>query len=125
MFDLQLLILSTLLLGQILCNPVQPTDKVIIESSFFSKLPDGGYEFSYDLSDGSYRREFAQQREIDGVKVLSITGKFGFVGDDGEKYDVSYNAGEQGFVTEEEVLGPPKPRLISNPDTEMSLVGGK
>lgn len=60
-------------------------------------MPDGGYKFSYELSDGSYRSESAAQKEIGGEKVLSINGVFGFIGDDGNKYDVTYNAGEEGF----------------------------
>lgn len=101
-FEFQIILLAILLLGQTQCNPVKPTDEVTIDSYKFLNSPDGGYEFFYKLSDESYRRESARQKEIDGVKVLSITGEYGFVGDDGSKYDVYYNAGEQGFVTQKD-----------------------
>lgn len=124
--------LSAFLLGQIMCIPVQPAAEIVKTVSYeFLNLPTGGYEFSYELSDGSYRRETSAQKEIGGEKVLSIDGVFGFIGDDGNKYDVTYNAGEEGFVAhgkhlptneeEKQERAPIKPILRSRPEITVKV----
>lgn len=90
--------LSTLFLGHALCIPLQSATPVETVQYKFSNLPDGGYEYNYELSDGSYKQESAKLLKTGDTEALEISGKFGFIGTDGIQYDVTYTAGEEGFI---------------------------
>lgn len=65
----------------------------------FRQLPNNGYHFIYELSDGQSRDEFASFE--DGI--LRITGTYSYIGDDKKTYTVQYTADENGYDAKTDV----------------------
>jgi hypothetical protein len=63
----------------------------------YNQLPNNGYHFAYELSDGQIRDEFATFD--DGI--LRIKGIYSYIGDDGKNYVVQYTADENGNKVKE------------------------
>lgn len=52
---------------------------------------------SYLLSDGQYREETGELKQIGEVKVFVVTGFYSYKGSDGKTYKVEYTADENGY----------------------------
>ncbi|XP_028982592.1 larval cuticle protein 65Ag1-like [Diachasma alloeum] len=61
-----------------------------------------GYQYGFELSDGSTKQEQARfspgiDEEGKPADVISVQGSYSFAGDDGQVYTVEYTADENGF----------------------------
>lgn len=83
-------------LGVANCAPAQSNAVEVVKYEF-NPLPDGGYDFAYELSDGSFKKEYAYQKKVGDQSILAISGSYGYNGDDGKFYEVRYTSDEQGF----------------------------
>lgn len=78
------------------------TEEVItVVLNEFEHLPDNGYRFHYELSDGQIRIEKGTFKLVNDVPILVVEGTYSFVADDGKKYVVNYIADENGYRAEE------------------------
>jgi len=59
----------------------------------YEHLPDHGYRFVYELSDGQVREE----EGIFDKSVLVVNGHYAFTSTDGQEFRVDYTADENGF----------------------------
>ncbi|XP_059619782.1 endocuticle structural glycoprotein SgAbd-5-like [Phlebotomus argentipes] len=57
---------------------------------------DGGYQFTYELSDGQIRSETGALKDVGEERVIVVQGAYTFVGPDGLIYWVNYTADENG-----------------------------
>ncbi|XP_055695803.1 endocuticle structural glycoprotein SgAbd-5-like [Lutzomyia longipalpis] len=57
----------------------------------------GGYQFTYELSDGQIRSETGALKDVGEERVIIVQGAYTFVGPDGQIYWVNYTADENGF----------------------------
>ena len=94
--------------------PVREQDPELV---YFENVRDeNGYSFSYKTKDGQFREE---QGTIDPeTGILRVTGVYRFIGTDGETYEYSYEADENGY----RIVEKPPPAGISN-TVLLSLVG--
>lgn len=59
------------------------------------------------MSDGQYREESGELKQVGDVAVYVVTGFYSFKGTDGKTYRVAYSADENGYkakVTGEELV---------------------
>lgn len=63
----------------------------------YEHLPNNGYKYSFDLSDGQYRDEEGSFKKIGENLVLTVTGSYGYTGADGKQYKFRYTADENGY----------------------------
>lgn len=117
------------------CAPA-PSNVVEVIRYDFTPSPDGGYNFVYELSDGSFKEEYAYQKKVGDQSILVISGTYGYTGDDGKFYKVRYTSDEEGFRasgdhlpdTGTDVTAPPiamgvPPSLEISPSVVATLVG--
>lgn len=132
----QFLILAVAALGLAESAPAQGRNAVEVVNSEFSTWPDGGYSYSYELSDGSYKDEYAYLKQVGDQSILVVSGSYGYTGDDGKIYRVRYTSDENGFHasgdhlpdTGTDVAPPPiaaavPPALEISPSLVATLVG--
>ena len=77
-------------------------------------LPDGGYSYLYELSDGQFKQEYGTFKTVGDQKVLVVTGSYSYVAADGKEYRVKYKSDENGFRASGDHL----------PDTGSDVIGG-
>lgn len=53
--------------------------------------------FRYLLSDGQFREETGELKQIGDAKVFIVTGIYSYKGSDGKTYKVEYTASENGY----------------------------
>lgn len=70
----------------------------------FQNFPDKAYHYVYETSDGQFKEESGFFRLIGGIPVLTISGSYGYIGDDGKTYKVQYTSDEKGFRASEDRL---------------------
>lgn len=87
----------TLTVGLITCAPFQGKNSIETVRYEFEHLPDGGYNYSYELSDGSYKNENAYHKKVGDQSILTISGDYGYKDADGKWYRVNYTSDENGF----------------------------
>lgn len=80
------------------CAPAQDRNAVEVVKYEFNPSPDGGYSYSYELSDGSFKEEYAYQKQVGDQSILVVSGSYGYTGDDGKLYRVRYTSDENGFL---------------------------
>lgn len=85
----------------------------------FNQLPDNAYQFVFELSDGQFRKESASLRDVGDQKILSVSGSYGWIGDDGNDYEINYISDENGY----KATGNHLPSITSSPiKTKPNLV---
>lgn len=91
--NIYLVIFQVLKLTTILIVAVNARDSVEVVNYYYNHLPNGEYEFSYELSDGQFRSE---KGSFSDLGVLSIKGDYRYVKDNGETHSVRYISDEKG-----------------------------
>lgn len=88
-------VLSIIFYNLIICAPINgnKSQPQIIKYSY-RHLPNNGYHFIYELSDGQSRDEFGSFDNEAGI--LRITGIYTYIGEDNKLYTVQYTADENG-----------------------------
>lgn len=103
----------------------------------FERLPDDGYFFKYETSDGQTRNENGYFKNIGDQRILVVSGSYSYIGSDGKNYQVRYTSDEKGYRASgdhlldtgtdvEEVVGfgPPGPIEVEiSPSLIASLTG--
>ncbi|XP_011311287.1 larval cuticle protein 8-like, partial [Fopius arisanus] len=90
-----------------LAAPAKEQKEVIVVKETLHEnngLPEG-YQYGYELSDGSSKQEQAQFEEAvdeEGkpVQAIVVRGSYSFVGEDGVTYTINYTADSNGFHPE-------------------------
>ncbi|KAI5631977.1 insect cuticle protein domain-containing protein [Phthorimaea operculella] len=76
---------------------LNPQDVQIVRYDIDNGSPDG-YNFAYELSDGSKHEEQGQlKNQGTENEAISVRGQYSWVGPDGVTYTVTYIADENGF----------------------------
>lgn len=108
----QLIVLSVLIAISIAAPTVDDTEEEhvepipIISSEFESNL-DGGYSFSYESADGTFRQEKAiilNPGEED--EKIAIVGNYRYNNDAGQLVEVSYTSDDKGFQPTGTIIHP-------------------
>lgn len=84
-------------LGLADCAPAEGRNAVEVVIYEFNPQPDGGYSYTYELSDGSFKEEYAYQKKVGDQSILVVSGSYGYNGDNGKFYRVRYTSDENGF----------------------------
>lgn len=84
-------------ISSIICAPIdKKKEEPKIIRYEYKQLPNNGYHFVYELSDGQIRDEFATFEEVDGELLLRITGYYSYISSDNKTHTVEYTADENG-----------------------------
>jgi hypothetical protein len=109
----------------ITCAPLDNNVSPAVVRYEYEHLPDNAYRFVYELSDGQFKDEYGSFVDVDGKKVLFVTGSYGWTDENGKEFKVRYTSDENGFKasgdhlpdTKTDVVGPPllqlSPSLIA------------
>ena len=92
--------LSCLAIGVCIAAPLADTksdEGITIVQYEHQNLPDGGYSFLYELSDGQFKQEYGRFEKIGDELVLVVTGSYSYIGTDGKTYQVKYKSDHNGF----------------------------
>ncbi|KAK5646568.1 hypothetical protein RI129_005032 [Pyrocoelia pectoralis] len=67
------------------------------------------YHFKYETSDGIFREEYGEIVTVDNKEILTVRGKYSYIGTNNVLYVVSYTADEKGYRAEkvEQLLSTP------------------
>ncbi|XP_017300786.1 uncharacterized protein LOC103512175 [Diaphorina citri] len=100
---MKVFIVTFALVGVALCRPqneASPTPIPIL-SFVNEQTPEGGYSYSYQSADGSFREEYATPVKVDAENVTyEIRGSYSYVAPDGTPIKVVYTSGREGFKAE-------------------------
>jgi hypothetical protein len=77
------------------CAPTNKNQVYVIKNEY-KLLPNNGYHFVYELSDGQSRDELGTFEEVDGKLILRVIGRYTFYGSNNKFYTVDYTADENG-----------------------------
>lgn len=84
----------------------------IVKQALSGPDPEGTYSYSYETGNGIQAQEEGHLKHEDNdAEVMEARGSFSYTGDDGQVYQVSYVANENGFQPEGAHL-PTVPPLI-------------
>ncbi|EDW68500.1 larval cuticle protein 65Ag1 [Drosophila virilis] len=73
-----------------------PADVVIVRND--ADVGPESFNYAYETSDGSSASAQGQLQNIGSEnEAISVKGSFKYIGDDGQNYEVSYIADENGF----------------------------
>lgn len=96
--------------------PVDDTSPIpILKQALNGPNPDGSYSYSYETANGIQAQEDGQlNHQGTDDEAFEAKGSFSYTADDGQTYQVSYVANENGFQPEGAHLptAPPVPPLI-------------
>ncbi|KAH8296988.1 hypothetical protein KR044_002656, partial [Drosophila immigrans] len=113
--------LPLLVLGCIACAVALPATEreekpiVTIVKSEITKDENGGYHSIFENSDGTAREETAKVlQDEEGNSYLDVVGYYSYFNEEGDKVQVNYNAGKNGYVPVGTIVNPEISQVASD-----------
>ncbi|CRL03049.1 CLUMA_CG016210, isoform A [Clunio marinus] len=92
---LKFMIIISLITSMVICASLGDNPEIVRYE--YENLPDNGYRYLYETSDGQYKEENGSLKTVGDQQILVVTGRYSYTGDDNELYEVTYTADENGF----------------------------